>query len=66
MKLTRVTADRYREEHGRYKLTPWLVRLVTEREVEGLRIPTEFEVSWHLPAGEFSWFQARITEIEYN
>ncbi len=64
--LTHVTADRYREEHGRYRITPWLVRLETEHEVEGMRIPTRFEVSWHLPAGEFSWFRARITEIAYN
>jgi hypothetical protein len=64
--LTHVTADRYREEHGRYRLTPWLVRLEKEQEIEGLRIPTRFEVSWHLPSGEFSWFRARITEIEYN
>lgn len=64
--LTYVTADRYREEHGSYQLTPWSVRLETEQEVEGLRIPTEFGVSWHLPSGEFSWFRAHITEIEYN
>lgn len=35
-------------------------------EVEGMRIPTRREVTWHLASGDFSWFKFKITEIEYN
>ena len=31
-----------------------------------MRIPTAFEVTWHLSSGDFTWFRGRITEIEYN
>lgn len=59
-------ADRYMEEHGHYRLTPWSVRSTEYREVEGMCIPTHFEVTWHLPSGDFTWLCGDITEIEYN
>jgi hypothetical protein len=31
-----------------------------------MRIPTTFEITWHLASGDFSWFCGQITEIEYN
>lgn len=62
--LTHVTADRYMGAHG--QLTPWSVQLGVYREVGGMRIPSEIEVTWHLAAGVFSWFRVGITEIEYN
>jgi len=60
------TADRYMEEHGRYRLTPWSVQSNEFREVGGMRIPTNFEVTWHLDSGDFTWLRGEITEIEYN
>jgi hypothetical protein len=59
-------ADRYMEEHGHYRLTPWSVQSREYREVEGMCIPTHFEVTWHLPSGDFTWLCGDITEIEYN
>lgn len=64
--LTHVTAERYKEEHGRYVLAPWSVQAGEYQEVQGMRIPTSVEVIWHLPAGDFSWFRCKITEIAYN
>lgn len=63
---TLITADRFMEEHGHYRLTPWTGQCSEYREVNGMRIPTKIEVSWQLPAGEFSYFRCRISEIEYN
>ncbi len=62
--LTHVTADRYKGEHG--QLTPWYVQVHDYREVSGMRIPTEVEVTWHLPSGDFTWLRGKISEIEYN
>ena len=63
---THMTADRYREEHGHYSLTPWMAQADEYREVNGMRIPIRFEVSWHLASGDFTWFRCKITEIEYD
>lgn len=64
--LTRLTADRYREEHGHYQLAPWTAQSGEYQEVDGIRIPTRSEVTWHLASGDFTWFRFKITEIEYN
>jgi hypothetical protein len=36
------------------------------REAGGMRIPMKVDVLWHLDTGDFSYFRAEITEIEYN
>ncbi len=64
--LTQLTADRYKEEHGHYLLVPWSGQCNEYQEVEGMRIPTRIEITWHLASGDFSWFRCKITEIEYN
>ena len=63
--LTKLTADRYREEHGHYRLDIWTALSSEYMEVEGMRIPTRSEVTWHLASGDFTWFRFKITEIEY-
>ena len=62
--LTLVTAQRYMDNQG--LLTPWSIQLDAYREVNGMRIPTAFEVTWHPASGDFTWFRGQITEIEYN
>lgn len=64
--LTQLTAERYREVHGTYKLEKWSVEVQDYHEVSGMRIPTVVEVTWHLAEGEFTWFRCKIIEIEYN
>ncbi len=64
--LTQVTADRYRQEKGHYLLTPWSAQCSAYQEVDGMRIPTRIEITWHLASGDFTWFRVKIAEIEYN
>ena len=64
--LTRVTADRYKEEHGRYLLAPWSGQVDEYEEVEGRRIPTRIAITWHLSSGDFTWFRCKVPHIEYN
>ena len=64
--LTQLTAQRYREERGHYQLEPWTAQSNAYQEVEGMRIPTKSEVTWHPASGEFTWFRFKITEIEYD
>ena len=58
---TQFTTDRYMEEYGRYRLTPWSGQSNEYREVDGMRIPTRIEATWHLASGEFSYFRCKIT-----
>lgn len=63
---THLRADRYMEDHGRFRLTPWSVQSSEFREADGLYIPTHFDVTWHLPGGDFTWLRGDISEIEYD
>jgi uncharacterized protein DUF6920 len=54
------------EEHGHYRLELWSGQSNEYREVDGMRIPTTFEIIWHLASGDFCYFRGEITEIEYN
>ncbi len=64
--LTHVTADRYKEEHGHYLLAPCSGQCTAYQEVDGMRIPSRIEITWHLASGNFTWFRCKITEIECN
>lgn len=64
--VTRVTADRSKEEHGHYMLAPWSGQCDEYQEVEGMRIPTSIAITWHLASGDFTWFRCKVTHIEYN
>lgn len=64
--LFSVTAQRYMAQGKSYQLVPWSVRAGEYQEADGMRIPTQVEVTWHLPSGDFTWFRVKISEIEYN
>ena len=60
------TSGRWREVEGNYLLTPWGGRHLNYEERQGIRIPTEFVVVWHLKEGDFTWLRGRITEVSYE
>jgi hypothetical protein len=64
--LTHLTTERYREERGRYRLEPWSGQFSAYQEAGGIRIPTRFDITWHLREGDFTWMQGELTEIEYD
>ncbi len=43
--------------------TPWSVSATEFREWQGLRLASKFEVSWHLPEGDFSYLRAELTTL---
>ncbi len=60
------TPARYREVGGQYELTPWEGTHRNYQEKQGMRIPTEGEVEWHLPSGRFPVWKGTIEAIEYD
>jgi hypothetical protein len=51
---------------GESKLETWIIKAANYRELNGLKIPTSFDVSWRLAKGDFSYAKFNITEVEYN
>jgi hypothetical protein len=62
--VTRVEAERFMSVEGGYELRPWEGRYSNYRLLDGVRIPTELEVSWLLDTGEFTY--ARFTVQHYE
>jgi Family of unknown function (DUF6920) len=57
---------RYREVNGKYGLTPWEGHFRRYEVREGMRIPIEGAVEWHLPDGSFPYWRGRLIGAEYE
>ena len=60
------TPGRWGRFDGEYALTPWEGYFRHYEEREGMQVPTEGEVGWHLPGGWLSVWKGRIVDIEYD
>ncbi len=58
--------SRYREANGKYEKAPWEGHHRNYKEKEGMRVPTEGEVEWHLPDGKFPYWKGTIVETTYG
>jgi hypothetical protein len=65
--VTRVyTEERYRRVADGFEPTPWSGYWHNYQKRNGIRIPMEGEVVWHLPDGDLEAWQGQLTEIEYD
>jgi hypothetical protein len=65
--VTRVyTEERYRRVEDGFEPTPWSGYWHDYRRRNGVRIPMEGEVVWHLPDGDLEAWQGRLAEIHYD
>lgn len=64
--VIKFVAERYMELNGQYVMETWSCPLKDYKEFNGIWIPTKGEAVWNLKTGDFSYYQAEITEIEYN
>ncbi|WP_459191944.1 DUF6920 family protein [Halosimplex sp. J119] len=62
--VTRVTADRYRQDEG--ALAPWVGHYGAYEERSGMAIPTEAQVGWETEDGEVPYWRATVTDVEYR
>jgi hypothetical protein len=60
-----MSAERFRDVGGTAVLTPWAGRFRSYREIGGMQVPEEGEVSWILPEGPHTYWRGRITEVSY-
>ena len=64
--ITRFEAQRYQAVDDTFLLENWTGYLRNYTDVDGMKIPKEFEAVWNLKSGDFSYVKFVITEIEYN
>ncbi|MFA9503314.1 DUF6544 family protein [Natrinema sp. H-ect1] len=64
--VTRDYADRYRRVDDGYELMPWSGYWRNYETQNGVTVPTEGEVVWHLPDGDVHAWQGRVTDIQYD
>lgn len=59
------SARRHREVDEEMVPTPWAGRYAGYRRVQGMMIPTDAEVGWLLPEGEFSYWRGHMERTEF-
>ena len=47
-------------------LETWVIKLADYKEMNGVVVPTKFEVLWRLEKGDFSYAKFNLKKIEYN
>ena len=62
-KLVRFHALRPRMAGKTTVITPWSGTCEEHREVDGLRVATRLNASWHPPEGEFVYVSSTVEEI---
>ncbi len=63
--ITLVEASRYMNADDAAP-TPWCGRVTAYGEFNGVRMPTEVEVGWHLPEGYFAYWRGTVTDVAFN
>lgn len=59
-------AKRYYDRKEGATLEDWWIENKAWKEMQGIRIPTQSEVTWKLKTGDFSWLKLEITAIDYH
>jgi hypothetical protein len=58
--------DRFREVDGKQVRTVWKGAYRNYREVDGMRVPHDVEVTWELEDGDFPYARFQVTGIEFD
>lgn len=48
------------------ELETWIVKLANYKKMNGIRIPTQAEVMWRLPKGDYPYARFNVKQLEYE
>ncbi|MGI9584340.1 MAG: DUF6544 family protein [Acidimicrobiia bacterium] len=65
-RLVNFTADRYRDDHGVFAMTPWSTPLSDHRRFNGVELPAAGSALWTLDDGDFEYIQIDVSSIRYS
>jgi hypothetical protein len=61
--ITQMETKRYMDEK---RLETWVIKASNYKDLNNVRIPTDFDVLWRLDKTDFSYAKFIITEVEYH
>jgi len=64
--LLSTEAMRYKESDESAERLRCTGELKNYKEFDGIKIPTEIDVSWYLDGGKFTWFKVEVEEISFK
>ena len=64
--LRRVSAKRYREVEGEYRLEDWSGDAGDYRPVDGILVPFQVRATWHLASGDLEYVRLELTDLEFD
>ena len=59
-------AMRYGEFDGKSSMEKWQINMNHTAVFHGIRIPDQCTVTWKLAAGDFTWLELQVIDIDYN
>jgi hypothetical protein len=64
--FSRFSAMRYQGNEADAKRQEWVIEATENREMDGVRIPTQMTATWKLDQGDWTWLKLEVTDIQYN
>ncbi|MDO9376888.1 MAG: hypothetical protein Q7T76_20845 [Ferruginibacter sp.] len=61
--IIQMETQRYMDDKN---LETWIIKLAAYKQINGVVVPTAFEVLWRLKKGDFSYAKFNLQQIEYN
>lgn len=61
--IIQMETKRYMDEN---KLETWIIKMSNYKEINAVAVPTNFDVSWRLQKGDFSYAKFNLQKLEYN
>lgn len=59
-------AQRYGDFDGEYRMETWSCAMKEYKEFNGLKIPSQGNLTWKLKTGDFQWYHFEVKKMEYN
>ncbi len=60
------TDERFLVSGSRAENHPWTVYIWNYKEFNGVKIPSEFKLTWHLPEGPYDYIKATMNNLDFN
>ncbi len=61
--ITQLESEKYMDEKH---LEKWVIKIENYKVINGIKVPTSFEVLWRLQKGDFSYAKFNMIKIEYD
>jgi len=65
-RVVNVDSERYRDDGGLFTVERWSTPILEYGEFDGIKVPVRGKAVWHLKDGDFEYFDARVTALEYD